>query len=71
MTDINKRKRKLLNAIAKNNGACLFELALESGIPYATAWRYINHLEDEGEIKINRSGPGNPLEIKPQGVHNG
>ena len=57
-------KRKLIRAINQQPGASLFCLATDAGIPYATAYRNLMIMRDEGIITVQSFGPGRPLRIQ-------
>ena len=55
---IETRKALLMETIEETPGLSLFKLAINSGLPYVTAHRYMTRLEQDGEIQINRSEAG-------------
>lgn len=63
---IETRKAQLMATIEETPGLSLFKLAINAGLPYVTAHRYMTRLEQEGEIQINRNGAGASLEIQPR-----
>ena len=54
-----------MDSIEQTSGISLFKLAINAGLPYVTAHRYMERLEAEGQIIINRNGAGSSLEIQP------
>jgi len=62
---IKTRKAQLMGSIESTPGLSLFQLAINAGLPYVTAHRYMIRLEREGAIEILRSGSGSQLIIKP------
>jgi len=62
---IKDRKARLMGSIESSPGLSLFQLAINAGLPYVTAHRYMIMLEREGAIEIQRSGSGSQLKIKP------
>lgn len=62
---IKNRKARLMESIESTPGLSLFKLAINAGLPYVTAHRYMIRLEIDGVIEIQRSGSGSRLNIKP------
>ncbi len=62
---IKTRKAQLMGSIESTPGLSLFQLAINAGLPYVTAHRYMERLEADGAIEIQRSGSGSQLRIKP------
>ncbi len=62
---IKNRKARLMESIESTPGLSLFKLAINAGLPYVTAHRYMIRLETDGAIEIQRSGSGSQLNIKP------
>jgi len=57
------RKAQLMASIENTPGLSLFKLAINAGLPYVTAYRYMERLEAEGAIQIKRKASS--LEIIP------
>lgn len=64
---IKNRKALLMGSIELTPGLSLFKLAINAGLPYVTAHRYMIRLEKDGAIEIKRSGSGSQLKIIPIG----
>lgn len=62
---IRNRKAQMMSSIVSSPGMSLFQLAINSGLPYVTAHRYMKRLEMDGSILVIRSGPGSQLLINP------
>lgn len=62
---IKSRKAQMMSSIELSPGLSLFQLAINSGLPYVTAHRYMQRLEMDGAILVVRSGPGSKLLINP------
>jgi len=52
-------------SIEQTPGLSLFKLAIEAGLPYVTAYRYMERLEQDGEIEVSKAKKGNSLVIIP------
>jgi len=64
---IKNRKALLMGSIESSPGLSLFQLAVNAGLPYVTAHRYMMRLEQDGLIEIKRAGSGSQLKIKTIG----
>jgi len=62
---IKTRKDQLMASIEQTPGLSLFKLAIEAGLPYVTAYRYMERLEQDGEIEVSKAKKGNSLVIIP------
>lgn len=61
----NPCKVQLLETIKSSSNDCsLFALAIDAGLPYATAYRQLKKLANQGLVEIESQGPGSKLTIE-------